>query len=429
MRFLTGKQLSRRTVLRGAGAVVSLPLLQSMFPAGSLRAQQTAPQSRLACIYIPHGAVMDRWTPARDGADFELSPTLASLAPFQDRVNVVSDMTLPNAYGEDASAGANHQRSSAVWITGVKPGPGPVPSMGISLDQVAAAHIGQQTPLPSLEVSLEELSTISWSAPTVPLPMENNPQIVFTRLFGDGSTPEERSVLRARSRSLLDSVIDEVATLQAVLPGEDRTRIDRYLTDVREVERRITLAASQIPEDLELPDKPSGVPDDYETHANLMLDLIALAWQSDITRVTTMMVAREISNAVYPGSGINEPFHNLSHHSEIPAKLDRLAVLNEYHTRTIMTRFLERLSATPDGDGNLLDNSLVLYGSGMSNSNQHDHMPLPILLAGGACGRLIGGRHIRAGAGTPLSNLLVAMLDKLGVPAESFADSSGFVSI
>lgn len=429
MHFLTRKHIPRRTLLKGAGTAIALPLLHSMIPAGRLYAAEGTPQSRLACIYVPHGAVMNRWTPASDGAGFEMSPTLQSLEPFRDRLNVVSDTTLPNAYGEDASAGANHQRSSAVWITGAKPGPGPVPSMGISVDQVAASHFGQDTPLPSLEVSLEELSTISWSAPTAPLPMENNPQTVFTRLFGDGSTPEERSARRTQAQSLLDSVTAEIASLQARLPGEDRARIDRYLTDVREVERRIALAAAQVSSDIELPAKPAGVPDNYETHAGLMLDLITLAWQADITRVTTMMVAREISNAVYAGSGINEPFHNLSHHSEIPAKLDRLATLNEYHTRTIMTGFLERLSATLDGDGNLLDHALVLYGSGMSNSNQHDHTPLPILLAGGASGRLTGGRHIRAGQGTPLSNLLVSMLDKLGVPAESFGDSTGFVNV
>jgi hypothetical protein len=429
MPFLTRKHLSRRTLLKGSGTALALPLLQSMVPAGVTRAAETPPQSRLACIYIPHGAVMNRWTPAADGSAFELSPTLASLSPYRDRLNVISDTTLPNAYGEDASAGANHQRSSAVWITGVKPGPGPVPSMGISVDQVAAAQIGQDTPLPSLELSLEELSTISWSGPTTPLPMENNPQTVFTRLFGDGSTPEERVARRQQSQSLLDSVTEEIASLDVRLPAEDRRRIDQYLTDVREVERRITLAASQVSNDVELPEKPTGVPGDYETHASLMLDLIVLAWQTEITRVSTMMVAREISNAVYPASGINEPFHNLSHHSEIPAKLDRLAELNAYHTQTIMGYFLERLDSTPDGGGSLLDHSMVLYGSGMSNSNQHDHMPLPILLAGGASGRLQGGRHIRAGAGTPLSNVLVAMLDKLGVGAESFADSTGFVAI
>jgi hypothetical protein len=416
-------------VLRGAGAAIALPLLHSMLPAGRSRAAEAGPQSRLACIYVPHGAVMSQWTPKEDGAGFTFSPTLASLEPFRDRLNVISDTWLPNAYGDDASAGANHARSAQVWITGVAPGPGPVPVMGISLDQVAARAIGQDTPLPSLEVSLEERSTISWSTPTTPLPMENNPQTIFTRLFGDGSTDAERAARRAQSQSLLDSVIDEVARLDDRLPPADRERLERYLTDVREVERRIALAASQSSGDLSLPDKPTGIPDNYETHSSLILDLIALAWQADLTRVATMMVAQEISNAVYPQSGVAEPFHNLSHHSEIPAKLERLAALNAYHTRTIMGHFLERLSTTPDGDGNLLDHSLVLYGSGMSNSNQHDHDPLPILLAGGASGRLSGGRHIRAGKGAPLANVLVAMLDKLGIPADSFADSTGFVSI
>lgn len=429
MRILTGRGLSRRTVLRGAGTLIGLPFLEAMVSAGRAGAAEATPQSRLACIYVPHGAVMNRWTPTGEERNFELSPTLASLAPFRDRLNVISDTTLPNAYGEDASAGANHQRSSAVWITGVKPGPGAVPSMGISLDQVAAAHIGQETPLPSLEVSLEERSTISWSAPTVPLPMQNNPQTIFTRLFGDGATPEERVARRTQARSLLDSVVEEIASLDAALPAGDRARLDRYLTDLREVERRIALAASQGEADLDVPAKPTGIPDDYETHVRLVLDLIVLAWQADVTRVATMMVAQEISNATYPQSGINEPFHNLSHHSEIPSKLERLAELNAYHARTVMAYFLEQLAATPDGDGSLLDHAVVLYGSGMSNSNQHDHTPLPILLAGGASGRLEGGRHLRLGAGTPLSNLHVAVLDKLGVPAESFGDSTGHAPI
>ena len=429
MKILTGKHLSRRRLLRGAGAAIGLPLLQSMLPAGRLQAADSAPQSRLACIYVPHGAVMSRWTPVGDGRGFEFTPTLAALEPYRDRLNVISDTTLPNAYGDDASAGANHQRSSAVWITGAKPGSGIVPSMDISVDQVAAAHFGRQTPLPSLELSLEERSTISWQAPTVPLPMENNPQTVFTRLFGDGNTPEQRSTRRRQSQSLLDSVVGEIATLQSNLPADDRARLERYLSDVREVERRIALASTQLSDHLAVPARPNGIPDQYEAHVSLILDLIVLAWQADITRVTTMMVAREISNAVYLQSGINEPFHNLSHHSEIPSKLERLAELNAYHTRTVMAYFLDKLATTPDGDGSLLDHSLVLYGSGMSNSNQHDHDPLPILLAGGASGRLQGGRHIRVGAGTPLSNVLAAMLDKLGVPGEAFGDSTGVANI
>jgi len=429
MRFLTGKCLSRRAVLRGAGVTVGLPLLQSMLPAGRAWAAGGVPQSRLGCIYIPHGAVMSRFTPSGDGEELTLSPTLASLEPHRARLNVVSDTTLPNAYGADASAGANHIRSSSVWLTGAKPGSEPVPSMGISLDQVAAQHFGQETPLPSLEVAMEEGATISWRAPTVPLPMQNNPQLVFTRLFGDGATNAERTARRALSQSLLDSVVTELGSLEAELPHDDRTRLDQYLTDVREVERRIELAASRVTDAAAAPAKPAGIPDDYEEHAGLLIDLVALAWAADLTRVTTFMVGRETNQRVFPRSGITEAWHNLSHHSEIPAKRDRVAQLNAYHTRTIMGRMLDKLAATPDGGGTLLDHSLVLYGSGMSNSNQHDHEPLPILVAGGASGKLRGGRHVRAGKGTPLSNLQVAVLDKLGVPAQSFGDSTGALSI
>ena len=443
MRFLTRKHLSRRAVLRGAGAAIAMPLLESMIPAGAARAATgDVPRSRFACVYIPHGAVMSRWTPETDDTGFELPPILQSLEPFRDRLNIVSDLTLPLAYGQDASAGANHTRSSAVWITCAQPETGSSPRLGTSVDQAAAAHFGQDTPLPSLEVSIEEgglsggsglsgaySNTISWRTPTAPLPMENDPQVVFERLFGDGSTPEERSSRRRQAQSLLDSVVGDIGALQRSLPPGDRARLDRYLEDVREVERRIALAAQQIPDDLELPPKPGGVPDDFEEHVKLMFDLQALAWQADITRVSTMMIAKEVSNAVYPVSGVNDPFHNLSHHSEVPANIDRLAQLNEYHTRATIGYFLGKLRDTPDGDGNLLDHSVVLYGSGMSNSNQHDHEPLPILLAGGASGKLAGGRHLRAGSGTPMANLLVAVLNKLDVPAESFGDSTGVLEI
>lgn len=422
MIFLTKRHLSRRTVLRGAGVTIALPLLESMIPAGVARAQ-TQPVTRMACIYVPHGAVLSQWTPQVEGTGFALTPTLKSLEPYRDRLNIISDLCLPLAYGDDASAGANHASSSAVWITGAKPGPGPVPSMGISVDQVAAAHIGQTTPLPSLELSLEGNSTISWRSPSAPQPMESNPQVAFTRLFGEGSTPEQRGARRAQSKSLLDSVVSEIAVLQDRLPPGDRARVDRYLTDVREVERRIALAAAQLPDDLDVPERPAGIPSSYEDHVELLFDLIALAWQADITRVATMMVAKETSQSLYPGSGINEAFHNLSHHSEIQAKKDRLAQLNEYHVRTTVGYFLGRLRNIPDGNGNLLDHAIVLHGSGMSNSNQHDHEPLPILVAGGASGALAGGRHIRASGEQPLSNLLLTLLHKLGIPAESFGDS------
>ncbi len=425
MKFLTGKHLSRRHLLRGAGAVLALPLLESMLPALA-RAQAATPKSRLACIYIAHGAVMDRWMPATDGAGFAFTPTLASLEPFRDRLNVVSDMTLPFAYGSDASAGANHARSSQVWLTCAEPESGPSPT---SLDQLVAQHIGQDTPLPSLELSLDDGSSISYRTPTPPLPMEQNPQVVFERLFGDGSTAEERASRMDLKASLLDSVTGDIAALQRSLPAVDRQRLDRYLEAARAPAPRLQLVASSPVADLDVPAKPVGIPNSFTEHAKLMADLTALAWQAEITRVTTLLVAREISNRAYPESGVNDPFHNLSHHSEVQANKDRLATLQAFHTKITLGYFLQKLQETPDGDGTLLDHSLVLYGSGMSNSNQHDHDPLPILVAGGASGRLQGGRHIRAGKGTPLSNLHLALLEKLDVPVTAFGDSNGAVTI
>jgi hypothetical protein len=439
-RFLARRRLSRRAVLRGAGATIALPLLSSMVPAGTARG--ATPRARFACIYIPHGAVMSRFTPAGDGPELELSPILRSLEPFRERLNVVSDLTLPLAYGEDASAGANHTRSSAVWLTCARPATGATPQLGTSADQVAAQAFGQDTPLPSLELSLEEgglsggsglsgayRNTIAWRTPTAPLPMEVNPQVVFERLFGDGATAEQRAQRRAQAASLLDSVLTDAAALGRTLPGDDRARLERHLEDVREVERRIELAGGKVGADLEVPVRPAGVPDDFEQHAHLMFDLLSLAWAADLTRVATLMIAKEVSNAVFAASGVNDPFHNLSHHSEVPANIERYARLNAYHTTATLAYFLGKLRATPDGDGNLLDHSLVLYGSGMSNSNQHDHEPLPTIVAGGASGALVGGRHIRAGAGTPMANLLVALLQKLDVRADSFGDSTGAVTL
>jgi len=435
----TGRALSRRTLLRGAGATIALPFLSAMLPAG--RASAATPRSRFGCIYIPHGAVMRQWVAAADGQGLELGPILRSLEPFRAQLNVVSDLTLPLAYGEDASAGANHTRSSAVWITCAKPDTSATPRLGVSADQVAAQAFGQDTPLPSLELSLEEgglsggsglsgayRNTIAWRAATAPLPMEVNPQVVFERLFGDGATVAERAERREVAASLLDSVLEDAAALTRTLPADDRARLERHFEDVREIERRIELAGSK-GANLDVPARPAGVPDDFEQHAKLMFDLLTLAWAADLTRVGTLMIAKEVSNSVYPASGINDPFHNLSHHSEVPANIERYARLNAYHTSTTLAYFLAKLRDTPDGDGTLLDHSLVLYGSGMSNSNQHDHEPLPTIVAGGASGALIGGRHVHAGAGTPMANLLVALLQKLGVDAERFGDSTGAVSI
>jgi hypothetical protein len=441
MRFLTKRHLSRRAMLRGAGAALALPLLESMLPAGRVHAAAAKPRMRFGCIYVPHGAVMAQWTPAQDGSDFVFPETLKPLEPFRERLTVVSDLRLPLAYGQDASAGANHTRSSAVFLTGAKPGVGVEAELGISVDQVAAKHFGQDSPLPSLELSIEDGSlscgtglscayrnTIAWQGAKSPLPMENNPQVVFERLFGDGSTTEERAARRAQAQSLLDAVLGEAASLERMLPAGDRARLDRYLTDVREVERRIALAAKQVPTGLKLPAAPTGIPDDFDTHVKLMFDLQVLAWQVDVTRVSTLMFAKEVSNAVYPASGIREPFHNLSHHSNVSDNITKLAQLNQYHVKTF-GYLLEKLAKSPDGDGTLLDHSLLLYGSGMSNSNQHDHDPLPIVVAGGAGGRMTGNRHVRAGKEVPLSNLQLALLHKLDVPAESFGDSTGAVAI
>jgi hypothetical protein len=427
MRYITQKHLSRRTVLRGAGVALALPFLESMIPAGIRRASAAgAPRPRLACVYIPHGCVMDRWAPSAAGADFELPPILQSLEPFRDRLNVVSGLRLTAAYVGDSSAAANHSRSSQCWITCAPENTGSSPT---SADQVAARHVGQETPLPSLELALESGASISYLTPQTPLPMETNPRVVFERLLGDGSTKEERAARQRQLSSLLDSVTGQVASLKRDLPASDRERMDRYLADVRELERRLALAADSAQTDVEVPDKPDGIPADFEEHAMLMFDLLALAWATDLTRISTMMIARELSNRLYPKSGVNEGFHNASHHSEIAGNIDRLAKLNEYHTRTTIAYFLHKLATTPDGDGSLLDHSLVVYGSGMANPNQHDHDPLPMLLAGGGAGRLQGGRHIRVPDDTPAANLWVTVLNKLDVPIESFGDSTGALAV
>jgi hypothetical protein len=439
MQLITRKHLSRRTLLRGAGAAIALPFLESMLPALG-RAAQT-PRTRFSSIYFPHGATMDKWTPSADGADFEMPEILAPLEPFRDRVTIVSDMSLPLAYGSDGSAGANHSRSSAVFLSGAKPVTGAHTRLGITADQVAARQIGQDTPLPSIELSIEDGSlscgagiscayrnTISWQSAAAPLPMENNPQVVFERLFGDGSTAAEREARRDQSRSLLDSVVDKAASLRDRLPAADRARLEQYLDDVREIERRIEVAAQSIPDDLDVPPAPVGIPDDFQTHIELMFDLQVLAFSAEITRVATLMLAKEVSNAVYPASGVRDPFHNLSHHSNVRDNMERFAVLNRYHVGTL-AYFLEKLRAAPDGDGNLLDHSVVLYGSGMSDGNQHNHDPLPIVVAGGASGRLAGGRHMRTPPKTTLSNLLLTLLHKLDVPIEQFGDSTGTVDV
>jgi hypothetical protein len=441
--FITKKHLSRRTVLRGIGASVALPLLDSMVGAQT-PARSVAPKTRFASFYVPHGATMDKWTPATEGTGFEYTEILKPLEQFRDRITVVSGLAHPyvaGAGGADVSAGANHTRAAAVFLTGSVPQRGPQAHLGVSADQVAAQRIGQDTPLPSLELSIEESvlnceasfscayrNSISWKSPTQPLPMQNNPRLVFEKLFGDGATSAERRGRRQDTRSLLDSVMAQVPSLQRDLPAGDRRRLEQYLEDVREIERRIQRAEAAAREDVTLPDVPAGVPPTFAEHIKLMMDLQVLAFQSDITRVSTMMFARELSGATFPETTIRDPFHNLSHHSNDRGNMDRFAILNTYHM-TKFAYFVLKLQETPDGDGSLLDHSLVLYGSSLSDGNQHNFSPLPIVLAGGASGALKGGRHVKYPKDTHMSNLLLAMLDKLGARLDTFGDSTEMLSI
>jgi Protein of unknown function (DUF1552) len=437
--FITKKHLSRRTFLRGAGVTVALPFLESMVPAQTpLKNTAAVPKTRLGCIYVPHGATMYKWTPATEGKDFQFSESLSALEKYRAHTCVVSNLSHRSAQGADA--GSEHARSAAIFLTGANPLRNTV-RVGVTMDQLAAAKISQDTPLPSIELAIEDVSlscgagygcayynTISWKAPTVPLPMENSPQVVFEKLFGDGGTAEQRLRRKKQDRSILDSIVEQTQSLQKTLSPNDRTRVDGYLDDIREIERRIKLAEAQANSDLQVPDAPVGTPEQFEDHLKLMFDLMALAYKSEITRVATLMYAKDVSPASYPNSGNRAGFHGASHHANVKANMDNFALINKYHVQ-MLAYLIEKLAATPDGDGSLLDHSMILYGSAMSNGNQHDHDPLPIVLVGGASGRLQGNRHIVTPQHTPMSNLLLAMLDKLGVQAESFGDSTGKVEI
>ena len=448
MRMITKKHLSRRTLLRGIGTAISLPLLDSMVPAQTPLVKTAAnPEIRLGMCFIPHGAVMANWTPPGEGADFKLSRTLAPLEPFKDQVVVVTNlahkMAAPGGPGDN---GGDHTRSPAVFLNGVHPKrtDGADIQAGVTIDQIAAQKIGQQTPLPSLELATEDFSglvgscdvgfscaymnTISWRTPTTPLPMEINPRVVFKRLFGDGSNSEERLERIDEQRSILDAVMGQVRHLEGGLGPNDRNRVAEYLDTVREIERRIQLAEKQNANStLAVPTSPAGIPDDHQEHSKLMFDLMALAFQANITRISTFMMAREVSYRTFPMLGISEGFHPASHHQNNPERLENLTKINTYHVN-LVSYFLGKLKATPDGDGNLLDHSLILYGSGMSNSNVHNHAPLPVLVAGGAAGAMKGGRHLKYPEGTPMSNLLLTILDKAGVPQERVGDSTGILT-
>jgi hypothetical protein len=441
MRFIAKQHLPRRTFLRGMGVSLALPLLDSMIPAQTPLAKTAAmPKSRFCGMYLPHGATMDKWTPAQEGSGFEFSESLKPLEKFRDRVNIVTNLAHPLAGGVGSDAGADHARSAAVFLSGAHPEKGSVHA-GVTMDQILAAHIGQDTPLPSIELAIEEVglncgsgygcayfNTISWRTPTLPLPMENSPQVVFERLFGDGSNSAQRLSRKTEDKSILDSVTDKVARLQGKLDPSDRVRLTEYLDDIREIERRIQKATEQSKNDISVPEAPVGIPEAFEDHIKLMFDLQVLAYRAEITRISTLMYARDTSGATYPGSGVRDGFHTASHHSNVRAKMDTYAQINRYHVQTL-AYFLDKLHSTPDGDGNLLDHSVVIYGSSMSNGNQHDHDPLPILVAGGASGQLKGGRHIVMPQHTPMSNLMLSLLDKMGVHQDGFGDSTAKLEI
>jgi hypothetical protein len=444
--FVSKKHIPRRTFLRGAGVTLSLPLLESMVPAFTALAQTAAaPRLRLGFAFMPHGAVMANWTPPAEGT-LQLSPILSPLEKYKDQVVVLSNlahaMAGPQGPGDN---GGDHTRCPAVFLNGVHPKrtDGADIRAGRTIDQIAAEKIGQDTLLPSLELAIEDYSglvgscdvgfsctymnTISWRTPTTPMPMEINPRVVFDRMFGDGATAEERRRRIETQRSILDAVSDQVRRLQGGLGTGDRTRVADYLDTVREIERRIVISEKQAGENLDVPVTPRGIPDDFVEHTRLMFDLMTIAFQADITRISTFMMAREVSYRTFPMIGISEAFHPASHHQNSPERLAQLTKIQTFHVG-LWSYLLEKLRATPDGDGNLLDHSLLLYGGSMSNSNIHNHAPLPILVAGGANGAMKGGRHLKYAENTPMANLLVSMLQKAGIRQESVGDSTGPLS-
>ena len=440
--IITKMALPRRTFLRGMGAAVALPLLDAMVPALSATAQTAAaPVRRLGFVYIPNGAIMDQWTPAADGKAFELSPILKPLDAHRERITIVSNLDSRPAEAAEGEGSGDHARASAVWLSGVHPKrtEGADVRGGKTIDQLAADVLGRDTQLRSLEIAAEDftavggcdigyacsyVNTLSWRTPTTPLPMQTDPRVVFERLFGEGLGAEQRRRQLTQDRSILDAIVGQVGQLQSRLGPGDTARVNEYLDSVREVERRVQNMEARVGAHIDVPSMPVGVPDLYDDHVKLMYDLLALAFQADVTRVSTFMLAREASTRTYNHIGVPDPHHAISHHGNAPDKIEKHAKINTYHV-SLFAHFLDRLRSTPDGDGTLLDHSLVLYGGCISNGNLHTHGPLPTLLAGGACGQLVGGRHIRTAADTPMANMLVSILEKVGVEADRIGDSTG----
>ncbi len=440
--FATRQHLNRRTFLRGAGAAVALPLLDAMVPAHTAWAQTAArPVERFGFVYVPHGTIMDQWMPAQAGADFEFSTILKPLEPFREYVNVITGLTNEGENG--------HSPSPGMWMSGAFPAKGSTVLLNRTADQVIAEHIGQETTFPSLEVATEDMSsslgscagdflcsymsTISWRTPTQPLPMEINPRVVFERMFGgDAATDEARLARLEQSTSILDGVAESARALRRDLGAPDRAKLDEYLENVREIERRLVQGERQRSESsLEVPAPPTGIPESFEEHIVLMFELQALALQADLTRVTSFMLSRSLSTQSYPQIGVAECHHPISHNNYVPEVVEKKARVDTYHAQ-LFANFLERLRSTPDGEGSILDHSTFLYGSGMSNSNVHDHINLPTLVVGGL---FPGNRHIKLGElapdrdasyvpkyteTVPFANLLVTILNRAGVETDAF---------
>ena len=450
--ILTGKHLSRRHFLRGIGTVIALPLLDSMIPAGfgqtakAATAAAKAP-TRLSFVYVPNGIVMNNWTPAAEGADFVLPSILQPLTPYRNQTTVISGLINHNANAL-GDGGGDHARAGASFLTGSHPKKtgGSDIHAGISADQVAAQQIGNATRLPSLELGLDDnrvvghcdsgyscayTNSISWRGPATPLPPESNPRLLFERLFGDfdpSVSVETRARRASYRKSILDSAREETSRLSREVGANDRRKLDEYLTTVREIEQRIEQAEKNPATADPGIDKPAGIPSDFGEHARLMYDLQVLAFQADLTRIATMVIGREGSVRTYEEIGVPDPHHPLSHHRNRAEALEKLTKINTYHMQ-LFAHFLERLRTTKDGDGTLLDRSMVLYGCGISDSDRHIHENLPVLVTGGGNGKFAGNRHVRAPENTPVTNLYLSLLDRMGVRADALGDSTGKLEI
>ena len=436
--MITKTALPRRTFLRGVGATLALPLLDAMVPAASAMAKTAAAAPRrLGYVYIPMGMNPEPWTPSEVDRLTKLSSSLAPLTPHLDDVSVITNLEIDAAH-----ISGNHASANSSFLTCVRPKrtEGSDYVNGTSVDQIAARRIGRDTPLPSLEIGTDliaqvgncdngfacvYMNSLSWASPTAPNPTEADPRVVFERLFGDGGTPAQRQAEMKTNRSILDWVLDDVASLQSQLGTGDRQRVHEYLDTVREVERRIQRAERSAAESpLSDLDRPTSVPEAWEDHVKLMCDLQVLALRADLTRVVTFQMAREASTRTYPQIGVPEPHHPTSHHVDDPEKLAKLAKINQYHV-SLFGYLVEKLKTTEDGDGTLLDHTTYLLGSGLGNPNVHDHRNLPIVVASGAGSKIRGGRHVRYGELTPLANLHLTLLDDVGVRLDEFADSTG----